>query len=205
MQPAPTKKTESAVETLPWHPNFRNYERLPDIKVVRTSFFINATAIVVALSLAGWVGSRVYTHSTLVRQTEETVARIQEKSRASNEAIKLYKDFQTEERRFKEIKGFVDSRHKLSPLLLHLGETLPRAVAFNYFEMRNDGMLILRGVVRGNADISTQRISAYEAQLKKDEFLKKLDAVVTLTGANCSATDEKLNFEIQIKIKAPSK
>lgn len=205
MQPAPTKKTESAVETLPWHPNFRNYERLPDIKVVRTSFFINATAIVVALSLAGWVASREYTHSTLLRQTEETSARIQEKSRASNEAIKLYKDFQLEERRFKEIKGFVDSRHKLSPLLLHLGETLPRSVAYNYFEMRNDGMLILRGVVRGTADVSTQRISVYEAQLKKDQFLKKLDAVVTLTGANCSATDEKLNFEIQIKIKAPSK
>ena len=24
-----------------WHPNFRNYEKLPDIKVVRTAFFVN--------------------------------------------------------------------------------------------------------------------------------------------------------------------
>ena len=41
------KKSDAAAPAVPaWHPNFRDYEKLPDVKVVRTAFFINAAAIV---------------------------------------------------------------------------------------------------------------------------------------------------------------
>ena len=44
------KKPDAAAANLTpaWHPNFRNFERLPDTKVVRTTFFINGGAIAVA-------------------------------------------------------------------------------------------------------------------------------------------------------------
>ncbi|HUR59026.1 MAG TPA: hypothetical protein VM029_15030, partial [Opitutaceae bacterium] len=52
------KKSEAAAApTVPaWHPNFRNYEKLPDIKVVRTAFFVNGAAIFLALSLVTYFG-----------------------------------------------------------------------------------------------------------------------------------------------------
>ena len=46
------KKAEAAASQVPaWHPNFRNYQRLPDIKVVRTAFFINGFAALIAIAL----------------------------------------------------------------------------------------------------------------------------------------------------------
>ena len=51
------KSDADAAEALPaWHPNFRNYQKLPDIKVVRTAFFVNGVAIFVALSLGIYLG-----------------------------------------------------------------------------------------------------------------------------------------------------
>ena len=53
MLPFLKKKSEaSAAPAVPnWHPNFRNFEKLPDIKVVRTAFFVNGAAVSVALAL----------------------------------------------------------------------------------------------------------------------------------------------------------
>ena len=40
-----TKKSDAQSAVAPvWHPNFRNFERLPDTKVVRTTFFVNTAA-----------------------------------------------------------------------------------------------------------------------------------------------------------------
>ena len=54
-----SKRSDAQPAVAPvWHPNFRNFERLPDTKVVRTTFFINTAAVAVALSLLLWVGFR---------------------------------------------------------------------------------------------------------------------------------------------------
>ena len=52
MQFLQKKSEQSQAGLVPaWHPNFRNHERLPDTKVVRTFFFVNVTAITMVLSL----------------------------------------------------------------------------------------------------------------------------------------------------------
>ena len=45
-------KTKKSVE-LPWHPNFRDLSALPDIKVVRSVFFVNFVALTATLILTG--------------------------------------------------------------------------------------------------------------------------------------------------------
>ena len=54
------KKSEAAAApTVPaWHPNFRNYEKLPDLKVVRTAFFVNGAAIFMIDSARGYTITR---------------------------------------------------------------------------------------------------------------------------------------------------
>ena len=44
------KKTEASPASLlpSWHPNFRRFEALPDIKPVRTAFFVNGIAAFIA-------------------------------------------------------------------------------------------------------------------------------------------------------------
>ena len=50
------RKPEAAAvsEMPPWHPNLRNFARLPDTKVVRTAFFINGASVFIALGLLLW-------------------------------------------------------------------------------------------------------------------------------------------------------
>ena len=56
------KKPEGAAGPVTpyWHHNFRNFERLPDTKVVRTAFFVNGAAIVVAAIMVSWVVLQEY-------------------------------------------------------------------------------------------------------------------------------------------------
>ncbi len=214
MQPSQTKKTEAsnAVVVLPWHPNFRNYDRLPDIKVVRTTFFVNTVALTVTLLLTAWVASREYHLSDLNRQIAESEAQIGSTKRTSEAAVQLFSKFQAEERRFTEVQAFIKSRHSVTPLLRHLGDTLPKGIALTYFDLRPDergkvksSMLILRGIARGSADQATGRASSFEAQLRKDEVLKPLIESVTLTNAARNPADDRLSFEIQIKFNPSSK
>ena len=52
-----TKKSDSEPVAAPlWHTNFRNFEQLPDTKVVRTTFFVNTAAIAIAAGLLLWLG-----------------------------------------------------------------------------------------------------------------------------------------------------
>jgi len=55
-----TKKSDAQVASPLWHTNFRNFERLPDTKVVRTTFFINTAAVALTLGLLLWLGYREY-------------------------------------------------------------------------------------------------------------------------------------------------
>jgi len=71
------KKPDAAANLTPaWHPNFRNFERLPDTKVVRTTFFVNATAIVVALVALIFTANREIGLHSLNSQIGEIEAQI---------------------------------------------------------------------------------------------------------------------------------
>jgi len=51
------KKSDAAAVTVPpWHPNLRIVETLPDTKVVRTAFFVNGAAMLLALVLVLLLG-----------------------------------------------------------------------------------------------------------------------------------------------------
>ena len=54
MLPLLKKKSDAdAAPAVPaWHPNFRNYQKLPDIKVVRTAFFVNGIAILLVVAIS---------------------------------------------------------------------------------------------------------------------------------------------------------
>jgi len=56
------KKPEATSASLipAWHPNFRNYALLPDIKPVRTAFFVNGISAFVAIGLLAFLGRGEY-------------------------------------------------------------------------------------------------------------------------------------------------
>jgi hypothetical protein len=195
---------DAANLTPAWHPNFRNFERLPDTKVVRTTFFVNGSAIAVALVLFIYTGNRELNLHAINTQIEEVEAQIVRDKPASDKAVSLFTKFVAEEAQLNEVDTFIKARPIVSDLLLRIGQTLPANVALDYFDMR-ENLLILRATVRGAPDMASGYASAYVEQLRVDPVLVlKIDDVV-LKNLNRIPISGRLAIEIELKLKGAAK
>lgn len=200
------KKPDSAAANLTpaWHPNFRNFERLPDTKVVRTTFFVNGSAIVVTLVLLAFTGTRELNLHSLNAQVAEMEEQIVRDKPASDKAVSLFTKFQEEEKQLNEVDTFLQARPIVSDIILRVGQTLPKNVALDYFDLR-ESVLVLRGTVRGAPDMASGYASAYVEQLRVDPVLAlKFDDVV-LKNLNRIPTTGRLAIEIELKLKGAAK
>lgn len=199
------KKTESTVaQVLAWHPNFRNYERLPDIKVVRTAFFINTVAISLVVAFVAFVGFKEYQLFSLEKQIADAQFRISRDSASSAKQVQLYKEFQAGEARAKKVVEFQAARPLVSTIFNQTAETLPPYIAVTALEIREKTMS-LRGLVRGSPDLAAGRANAYVVQLRKDPKFAELFDEISLAGMNPNPADGRLMIELSLKFKTPKK
>ncbi len=170
------KKSEadSAPVVPAWHPNFRNYERLPDVKAVRTAFFVNGVSITLVVALAAYFGLREWQLYSLGQQIAQVQAQIDRDKPTSDLALALYKKFQTEEARLAEVDTFVTSKPIVSTLLVRLAQTLPVNVALDSVELRDTGMT-LRLSVKGDSAAASGYATAYLEQLRADKELSQFE------------------------------
>jgi hypothetical protein len=199
------KKSEVTVTQVPaWHPDFRNFERLPDIKVVRTAFFTNGAAIVVALLMFFWLGYKEYQLHDLNRQINDWQRQIDRDRSASVQAVGQFKKFQAEEARVNEVDAFIKSQPIFSEILLHLAETLPASVALDGLEFRESNFT-LRGTVRGSPDMAAGYASNYLQLLKTDAVFSAKFTDISLAGLNPNAQTGRLQLEIKLRLKEAKK
>jgi hypothetical protein len=209
MLPFQRKKPEAATATAPilpaWHPNFRNFERLPDTKVVRTAFFVNGAAVFVAIVALLWFAYNEYQLRGLARQIDDWQRQIDRDRPASNKAIAQYKTFQAEATRMGEIDAFIKSRPAISEMLLNVGRTLPANIALDGFDLR-ESTLTLRGTVRGAPDQASGYASAYLQILRADAyFAAKFDEVRWGgQGLTRSPQTGRIVLEITLHLKGSS-
>src|ERR1700712_2561132 len=97
---------QSGVEPL-WHSNFRNAERLPDTKVVRTTFFVNTAAIALTVALFLWTGYREFHIRNLDDQIAEAQGQIDSNLKQNKEALRLSQVFAAEEKKLLEAENFL--------------------------------------------------------------------------------------------------
>lgn len=192
------KKTEAPPSAPAWHPNFRNYERLPDTKVVRTAFFINGLAVLAALAALLVFAFQEFKRHTLEGQIEDWEERIQADRAASAAAVADFTKFQAEEKKVREVATFVKRSIAPSDLLLRIAATLPEEIVLDHFDLRATG-LTLRGSVRGNPGEASGLASAYVAALQADEVIGPRFESVVLTSLSRSAATGQLSLEIHLK------
>jgi hypothetical protein len=199
------KKSESSVPLVPaWHPNFRNFERLPDTKVVRTAFFINVFAITITVILSFYVARKEWDLHAIRAQSAEKQQQIDRDKPASDQAVALYKKFQAEEGKITEVNAFVTSKAKVSELLIHLGTTLPKNVAIDRFDLRDNG-LVLAATVRGAPDQASGLATAYIDQLRADTALATLFDDVTPTSSSRNPQNQRIMIELFLRLKGQNK
>jgi len=183
-----------------WHPNFRNLERLPDTKVVRTQFFVNFAAIAIAASFLLYFCYQEYRINNLSRQVADWQAQIDTNKRASDQAVVLSRKFLDEERKIVELGNFLKQRLTLSQFLLQVGNTLPTELAMDTIDVR-DAAVNLRGTASGSPDEASGRTSAYIEQLRQDRFFSGIFEEVTLNKLEREQPSGRLTFDIFLRFK----
>lgn len=185
-----------------WHPNFRNVEHLPDTKAVRTAFFVNGLAVLVAVVLVVYVVFNEYQLGVLndsVAQAEQIIA---DNKQASDAAIANYRKFQEAEKEFQAAEVLLNGKLVFSDLIFHLGATLPPEVTLNAIEYRGTGVN-LTGTVSGSPEKASGMVTTYLAQLRKDPVLNNLFPEIELTNMSRNTAAEMINMELMLKFPVP--
>jgi len=187
----------------PWHPNLRIADRLPDTKVIRTAFFVNGAAIVVAMALGLYMGIQEWQNHSLNVQIADWQRSIDTHRRTSEQAVALFGKFQAESARVAEVDAFLKSRAAVSPIILRLGQTMPKKIALDGLELRETGMTI-RGTVRGSPDQASGDVSSYLEQLRHDPIFGTLFEDVSLTNLSRNNQSGRLMIEISLPFRKGS-
>jgi hypothetical protein len=112
----PLKKSKAKEVYRPaWHADFRKADALPDTKVIRTSFFVNFSAVTLPLLLAAWVANNEINASELRDEIAELEGRIASARPLNAESLKQDKAFRAEQQRLQAFIEFNESA--IDPLL----------------------------------------------------------------------------------------
>lgn len=204
------KKSDANPASAPlWHPNFRNFERLPDTKVVRTTFFVNVTAITIAVGLLALAGVSEYRIMELSTQIDDTQAVITKNTKENAEAIRLSKVFDAEAKKITEASLF--GRKDLAPsaFILLLGQTLPPEVQIESVDMRFSGasgdQFIVRGIVAGSKDEASGSADKYVRSLRNSPLFGAKFESINMPSINPDPAGGFLRFELVLKVKQAGK
>ncbi|HLP07239.1 MAG TPA: hypothetical protein VK178_03675 [Opitutaceae bacterium] len=197
------KAAKQSVPTY-WHPTFRIERELPDTKVIRTSFAVNAVAIAVALASGAFLYSRESALSELRGQIQAENAKIEAAKPRVSKAQELQKQFSEGEKKIREIEAFVAPKLVASEFLITISETLPRLVTLDSIEMATD-VIRLRGAVVGSSERSAPLANAYAEQLGSIPAFKEQMAAIKLNNQVRDQTNDRFTFEIELKLKSGAK
>lgn len=199
MRSPPKNKRDAGATAVPaWHPNFRNRETLPDLKVVRTTFFINGAAVLAALGALFAFTFQELEIATIKKEIATWEAQIERDRAGSTEAVGKFRRFQAAEKLVKEAQAVVAPRLSVASLWLRLGETLPENIALISIELRATD-LVLTGIVRGAPELASGYASQYASQLETDEVVGKIFESVAMTGLARNATTGNISFELTLQ------
>lgn len=201
MQLLNKKRGQSGPDFTAWHPNFRNTAELPDTKTVRTKFFVNAAAVVLAVAAVLYYCYTEYTLHGLNREIANWQQQIDRDAKPSRELVAQYKKFKEEDARVTELYNFRTSEKLvLSDFIIAIGQSLPENLVITAITY-GDADVILRGTVKGPPELASGAASGYEKKLRDTPEIASKFASVSLATLSRDTSTGFMNFEIELKFK----
>lgn len=196
-----------------WHPDFRDQTTLPDVKVVRTSFFINGISALILVGAAVYLVIQEVKRYALQGEVQALEERIEENRTRNEEVLKQHRAFQKEERYLNELTTHLDGSLELSEFLRALGDTLhPRMIlsTIRYQDVSDRGRslgkeLLLNGSVRANPDAAATVVTDYLNVFQQDPVLATTVAEATPTSLVPTPEGDHMAFGIALKIQLGTK
>lgn len=206
-----TKKSDAEPVAAPlWHTNFRNFDRLPDTKVVRTTFFVNTAAGALAIALLLFVGYREYRIYNLGEQIAGAQREIDGNANKNTEALRLSQIFTDEDKKLTEAEAFLKVPILASEYVELIGQTLPKEISIDLADLRipadpKSQLFVLRGVVAGTRELAAGTASSYVDQLRAHPRLGALFDPITLDKLTPDASTGFMSIEVSLKVKTEGK
>lgn len=199
----PHKKAQ-AVALPNWHPDFRDVSALPDLKVVRTSFFVNVLCLTAALAAVLASAHREYNAMNMRTEIQQTETAIESNTARNKELLALNKEFMEAAQRFKEAGTFLDVPFVTSDLLVALSHSLPNYMDFTRVQYE-ENVLTLSGTIRGASETASTRVSAYLDVLHEETLIGKLFPDISIKSLDRDPRTQGLTFQIVLKTTEAAK
>ncbi len=133
MQLKRKKKTD---EHAPWRPDFRDSNRLPDTKPVRTGFLLNFIAIAVAVSLLAVYAYREYNLRNITEELVYLRGQVAENRQDNQSLLRLNQQFLRSRNVAREAVRFDWEPLPVPDFLRNLAESLPEGVVLDAISLR---------------------------------------------------------------------
>ena len=186
-----------------WHPDFRDPAALPDVKVIRTSFFLNVCAAVILCALLIFFFYREFESRSLEEQVESHNLRISERQSQNQHAVDLSREFANEATKVSELEEFLDVPIGVSDFLSELARTIPDRVVFsriNYRLTGSRGEVVLTGRVHGASGDATDLVSEYERFFTEDPYFTESVESVNVRSVARNPETDTLSFDFLLSI-----
>ena len=202
------KKSKQTVDAA-WHQDFRNPDSLPDIKVIRTRFFVNFVAIVVPLFVGiMWIQQELSWSS--IRGDIEKLENEKSGMNSSNtELVSLSRDFLKESAKVESLEGYYHNLFPLSDYLESIARQVPADMVISSMDLKKSNRIDGDNVV----DTWESRISGYAVQenqnavshvnkfvedLREEELLATYLEEAFLDNLSRDQITDTLNFVVSI-------
>lgn len=191
------KKTQAAFAPN-WHPNYRHVESLPDLKPIRTSFFVNVLCITMATGALIFTSHREFLMRNVRVEINLAQERIEFAREQNHQLLEQSRVFSETRDKFATAAKFSAVPVAASTLLTALARSLPDNMDFASVSYENE-VLVLRGTIRGASENASTRLSAYLDVLREDEVVGSHFLDVELKNLLRDPRTQGLSFEIVLK------
>jgi len=189
------EKKQEEVISLNWRPDFRDRDSLPDIKTVRTSFFLSAVAVTIAIMSLMHVGFYEYTIYSLGKKIEKGKAEIAARQGHHAKAIGMNNRFIDHERRIDEIHTFEDGQLVASDLILDVGSSLMPGMSLASVEYV-DEKTVFQGYVVASEETDSL-LKEYMERLRNIETLKDRYTEITQISVERESDTDQIKFHLE--------
>ncbi|MDQ8183397.1 hypothetical protein [Pelagicoccus sp. SDUM812005] len=197
-------KKASSARSYDWRPNFRDYDSLPDMRAVRTQFFVPALAIAIASVLTVYILFQEYRASNIEEEIQSLQAEISTYQGRHDEKVKLNAEFMKISRTLAEVVEFKDGKLVASDALLSLSSNLLDGMHLDRVEYY-EGRANIQGSVLVAAEEASRLVNDYLKAIEKADSFQGLLNEYKLTSLERSTAGNGIAFRIEVIAKEEGK
>ena len=191
------KKKTAVGQAQHWRPNFRDYDALPDIRAVRTQFFLPAILIAAAVLVLSYVLFREYIALQLRSDIAALTAEIEENNANHDEKVEMNSEFMAIVRNIDEVSAFVDRQLIASDFLLAVSSRIQSGMHLTRIEYGAD-LAVIEGNLEVPAEQASRIVDDFVKVLQEGDVVQGLLTEYKLTSLERDAASNNIRFRIEI-------